>query len=203
MTKYILKESELRSIIGNIVSEELNTAVNEGLLGTLKNVAGTAAKVAITPFTAAGDAFTKTSNFLAGNSPTGGSSRSTSNSKAKTASEKQRERLTASKSVGYEYGKPEVIPSWGNRLKLDSKREITAPENSQLEWGSFGRHYHDEGDKMWNRVLLNKESTIIRLSRGDQKKTERLQRKYKKILVGWLKDRDVAYETYIKSNNRI
>ena len=192
-------------MIDNIVSEELNNVINEGIVNTLKNVAGTAAKVAITPFTAAGDAFSKATDFLAGNSSIGkGSGGSYKNSsRSKTKAERQRERLSAGRSVSYEYGRPEVIPSWGSRLKLDKKREIVAPENSQLQWGSFGRHYHDEGDRMWYRMISNKEETIIRVSRGNQNKMERLQRKYKRVLIGWLKDRDKAYEVYIKSNNKL
>ena len=56
---------------------------------------------------------------------------------------------------------------------------------------------------MWNRMITDKESAILRVSGNDESKKARLLRKYKKILLGWLKDRDKAYKVYIKENNRV
>ena len=70
-----------------------------------------------------------------------------------------------------------------------------------MNWGEFGAHYHDEGDRMWNKKIMDTERTLIRVSRGDQNKLERFQRKYKRALLDWLKERDRAYENYIKSIN--
>lgn len=204
MVKYILKESELRSMINSIVAEELNNVINEGIGSVLKNTAGMAAKTVLSPFASAGDMFSKATDVLTGKDTISNATGHFFNGRdGKTKAQRQSERLAASKNISYEYGKPEVVPSWGNRLKLDTKREIVAPENSQLEWGSFGKHYHDEDDKMWNRMVMSKENAIMRISGQNENKIARLQKKYKKILIGWLKDRDANYEVYIKSNNKI
>lgn len=215
MAKYIIKESELRSAIEKIVAEEI--AMNEGLghaLGSaLKNSLGVATKAVLAPNMLAQDAIEKThgilsgedtitrtvSNFFGGDSGKGGSGGSGKGKRTKA--EKQRERLSAGRGISSEYGRPETYPGLGRRTRLDKKSEIVAPSQSTVEWGSFGRHYHDEGDRMWNRKVLDTENALIRASRGDAVRQAKLQRRYKRILVDWLKDRDRDYEIYIKSIN--
>lgn len=222
MARYVIKESELNSAIKKIVEEEIAAKIDEGFFNGLKNAGINTLKMAgkgiVAPSLLAQDAIGKfadigmgkdtvtgtISNFFGGNS--GSSSKSAGGKKTK--SEKRRDRVLAGKDVSYEYGKPETVPGWGRRVKLDGKSEMTVPPYDQnrktgctLNWGEFGAHYHDEGDRMWNKKIMDTERTLIRVSHGDQNKLERFQRKYKRALVDWLKERDRAYENYIKSIN--
>ena len=222
MIKYILKESELRAMVENIVSEEINNVLSESIGSALGSALGNTLKYGalgvVAPTMLAGKAFSKANSIVNGNDTITGTVKdyfssgigSSSGSGRKTRGQKQNERLAAGRNVSYEYGRPETVPSWGNRLKLDDKREILPPPydakkktGCTLPWGSFGEHYHDEGDRMWNRMITDKESAILRVSGNDESKKARLLRKYKKILLGWLKDRDKAYKVYIKENNRV
>lgn len=226
MSKYILKESELRSAIRKVVAEELNESLGHALGSALLNTAKYAALGAIAPGALANKGIMKTNDILFGNDTIGGTisdffggdSKSSSTSGGKTGkskSERQRNRMMATRSISYEYGRPETVPGWGNGLKLDKKTEIMVPEevlddkgkcvqwgSKTGQWGSFGKHYHDEGDRMWQRVFKDKENALIRNCRNDQSKLERLKRKYKRILLDWLKDRDRAYEEYTKTHNK-
>ena len=218
MAKYIIKESELRSAIKKVVEEELSSVVNESLghaLGSaLKNTAKTAAKGVLAPSILAQDITRKTvdigtgkstltgtiSDFFGGNSGSGGSS-SKGGSRSERRAQRQRDRLSAGRGISSEYGRPVTYPGMGRRTKLDRKDEMTLPTESHVEWGDFGRHYHDEGDRMWFRKVLDTERALERASHGDASRQTRLQRRYKRILVDWLKNRDREYETYIRSIN--
>lgn len=226
MNKYIIKESALRSDIKKIIAEELSGAINESLghaLGSaLKNTLKIAAKGTIAPGLLASDAIEKTGNivngpdtvtktisdFFGGNSSGSGASGSGKKSRA----DKQKERLSYSRGLNSEYGRPETVPGFGRKFKLDKKTEIMVPEeilddkgkcvqwgSRTGDWGSFGKHYHDEGDRMWQRIFKDKENALLRNCRNDQSKLERLKKKYKRVLVDWLKERDREYEIYIKS----
>ena len=109
--------------------------------------------------------------------------------------------LTNTKNVNSEYGKPETVPGIGRRDKLAPKSEIVAPQSQDgINWGSFGNHYHDEGDRAWNRKVSKFENALMRNSQGkSEAQIERLQRRYKRRLIVWLKDRDRDYEIYIKN----
>ena len=225
--KYILKESELSALISEVIQEEISS-LDEGFVRGLANLAFNAGMAALNPGYAASKGFGAVDDFIKGGGRTGsigdkfrsndGSSSSGGRkmSRGSRRAQKQSERLSIGRNVGYEYGKPEVVPSWGNRLKLDSKREITVPEevlddkgkciewgSRTGDWGSFGKHYHDESDRMWQRVFRDKENALLRICRNDQSKLEELKRKYKRILVKWLEERDKAYEIYIKGHNRM
>ena len=214
MGKYIIKESELRSAIKKVVEE-----VNEGRLfnalgSALKNTAKTAVKGVVAPSLLAQDIVKKTSdiatgndtitgtisNFFGGNNGSKGSGGKTLSRRERKA-QNQRDRLSAGRGINSEYGRPETYPGLGRRTKLANKSEMTMPEASTINWGSFGRHYHDEGDRMWFRKVLDTENSIARVCRGDADRMEKLQRRYKRRLVDWLKDRDRDYEIYIKSIN--
>lgn len=204
MTKYILKESELKAMIENIVTEELGQ-LDEGFWRGLWNVAKGTAGMVVNPYGTVGNMFSNPGKSGSGFRSGGGVSRGGSGTRRKTRAERQRERLLANKSLSFEYGRPETVPAWGNRVKLDKKSEIVAPNNNNEvpDWGTFGKHYHDENDNAWRRMVASKENALIRNSRGNQARMVRLQRKYKKILLNWLKERDKAYEIYIKSNNKL
>lgn len=219
MAKYIIKESELRSAIKKVVEEELSSVVNEGighaLVSALKNTAKTAAKGVVAPSLLAQDMIQKTtdistgkdtitgtiSNFFGGNSGSGSNSNKggRGGSRSERRAEKQRERLSASRGISSEYGRPVTYPGMFGRTRLDGKSEMTLPTESSVEWGDFGRHYHDEGDRMWYRKVLDTERALERTSHGDASRQNRLQRRYKRILDNWLKDRDKEYEIYVKN----
>ena len=222
MARYTIKESELRSTIKKVVEEEISHKINENFGNALKNAGlntlKTAVKGIVAPSMLAQDAVKKIgdismgndtitgtiSNFFGGNSSSAAGK--TGGNKSKV--ERRRERSLAARDVAYEFGKPETVPGWGRRIKLDRKSEITVPPYDQnrktgctLDWGEFGEHYHDEGDRMWIKKITDTERTLIRVSHGDQNKLIRFQQKYKRALVDWLKERDRAYENYIKGIN--
>ena len=210
MGKYIIRESELCSVIHDIVAEELSNAINEGFVGT---VLKTGAKAVFAPTTlvqGAADKFNRVINkgepiFKGAGKTSGVGSRSGSSSRSKrlSKSEKQSNRFRASRYISYEYGRPETVPGLGRRIRLDAKRDMDLPatHNQAIDWGDFGKHFHDEADDAWYRKVLNTENTLIRVSRGNQNRQDRLIRKYKKGLVDWLKERDKAYRIYVKDYN--
>ena len=220
MTKYIIKESELRSLIKEIIKEELS--LNEGLtkaLGNaLLNTARYGALTVVAPSVMAQKIAKKESDIVNGSDSigktvkdffggediksSGSASKASSGSKnRKTRAERQKEKLMNTKSISYEYGRPETTPRLGRRDRLAPKSEVTAPSSENgVEWGSFGRHYHDEGDRAWNRKVTDYEKSFLRNSQGrNEAQVARLQRRYKRRLVDWLKDRDRDYEIYIKN----
>ena len=222
MARYTIKESELRSTIKKVVEEEISHKINENFGNALKNAGlntlKTAVKGIVAPSMLAQDAVKKIgdismgndtitgtiSNFFGGNS----SSAAGKTGGNKSKEERRRERSLAARDVAYEFGKPETVPGRGRRIKLEIKSEITVPPYDKkrktgctLYWGEFGEHYHDEGDRMWIKKITDTERTLIRVSHGDQNKLIRFQQKYKRALLDWLKERDRAYENYIKSIN--
>ena len=216
MASYIIRESELRSAIKKIIAEEIDGLIGESLAGALGHAAlntlKTAAIGAVAPGVLANKVFTKTNNILNGpDTITGtvsdffGGNKIGSSDKAsgrqKSKAEKQRKRLSATRGISGEYGKPETIPGIGRRIKLDRKDAMTLPTESHVEWGDFGIHYHDEGDRMWFRKVLDTERALERASHGDASRQNRLQKRYKRALVDWLKERDREYENYIKTIN--
>lgn len=203
--KYILRESELRYILNGIINEELNEGLGHALGSALGNTVKNAALGAVAPGLLAGKFVNKTNNIANGKDSMvdtvknffgAENGSSTNGSLRKNRAERQREKLAAKRDVSYEYGRPETVPCFGNREKLAGKRDISEPG-----WGSFGNHYHDEGDRMWNRKFKNEKEAFERnvasgsLGVGGE---EKLKRRYKKRLEGWLKDRDEAYKIYIK-----
>ena len=209
-------------MIDNVVAEELSAGLNEGFWNTLGKVAKTAAIGAVAPTYLVQKGVQKANGVINGGETifghakagsTGGSRGSSSGKTRKQSRvDKQREKLSSARSIGYEYGRPETVPGFGRKFKLDKKTEIMVPEevlddkgkcirwgSRTGDWGSFGRHYHDDGDRMWQRIFKDKENALLRNCRNDQSKLERLKKKYKKVLIDWLKERDKQYETYIKS----
>lgn len=217
MTKYILKESELKSVINSIVAEEISNVINESLgsaLGhALTNTLKTGAMAMIDPAGTLARGYAGAMDTLSGKKSLtkgvkdffGGDNSSTGKRTGrKSRAERQNDRFNAGRSISWEFGRPETVPGIGRRQKLAPKSQITAPNtNNNITWGDFGEHYHDEGDRAWNRKVTDLENSLIRNARGDQQKIERWTRKYKRRLVDWLKERDKAYRIYIKENNRL
>lgn len=209
MAKYILKESELRAIISEAVTEELGALLNEGLPTALGNTLKYGALGVFAPAILAGKALKKTDAIINGNDTITGTIRDyfgadskDSSGRRLSKSEKQRQRLSDTRGISYEYGRPETVPGMFGKTKLAKKEEIVAPDLGHgVVWGDFGKHYHDEGDRFWTRKVTDTENALIRNSSGNPRRQARLQKRYKRILVDWLKDRDRAYETYIKGQN--
>lgn len=216
MAKYIIKESELHSAIVKIVEEELGGVIEESFGRVLGNTAKLGAKALLAPSLLTQDAVVKTHDILSGNDTItksvsdffgGKGGGGNSGNRKMTKAEKQRQRLSAGRGISAEYGRPETVPGFGRRMKLARKTEIEAPGNNNnngnhIDWGTFGRHYHDEGDRAWNRKVADTEAALRRNARNaSQARVARLQRRYKRMLVDWLKERDRNYEIYIKSIN--
>ena len=209
MAKYILKESELRAVISEAVAEELGALLNEGLPTALGNTLNSGALGVFAPAILAGKALKKTDAIFNGQDTITGTIRDyfgaggkDSSGRRLSKSERQRQKFADRRSISYEYGRPETVPGMFGRTKLAKKEEIAALDLGHgIVWGSFGKHYRDEGDRAWTRVVTDKENSLIRNSSGNPSRQARLQRRYKRILLDWLKDRDKAYETYIKGQN--
>ena len=233
MVKYIFKESELSSVLKKIITEEINNAINEGVFKALgnaaMNTAAFGAKALLSPLTAGGSVIKKMGNIVNGDDTIGGtvsdffggpatgstSSSSSGGSARKTRAQRQSERYRANRDLNFEYGKPEMVPGFCRRMKLDKRTEIVVPKevldergkcvqwgSKTGDWGSFGVHYHDEGDRMWQRIFKDKENALLRNCRSNPAKLNALKKKYKRILVDWLKNRDREYETYMKTYNK-
>ena len=63
MANYIIKESELKTVINEIVAEEVSKCLNEGLLKGLLNTALLAGRSVVDPFGAAGKIYTNLSKL--------------------------------------------------------------------------------------------------------------------------------------------
>ena len=243
MPKYILRESELKSVLRDIIMEEVSNATNEGVLGRLGNMALNTAKWAglatLAPGLAAGKAMEKIGGIVdpkgkdtvagtadqilgGGGAGAGRSSSGGRNGGTKMSRTQQRnERYKSAKYLTQEWGRPETVPGWGRRIKLERKREIenpmdtatrvTRPNGKQynitMDWGTFGRHYHDEGERGWLNKVEEIEERVRRAATRngsvDPDRQARFQRRYRRALADWLKDRDKTYESWIEENSKL
>ena len=117
MSKYIIKESELRFLIKETVTEELN----EGLGSALWNTAKYATLGTFLPGVLAAKTVGKVSDILGGKDTITGTVSNFFGGDSKTRAEKQRERLASTRNISFEYGRPETVPGWGKRDKLAPK----------------------------------------------------------------------------------
>ena len=249
MTKYIFRESELESVLGNIITEEISNITNESILrragNMLLNTAKWAGLATLAPGIAAGEAMQKiggivspkgkdtvagTADQILGGGGTGtgrssGNNRISSGGKSggkKISRTQQRnERYKSTKYLTQEWGRPETVPGWGRRIKLERKREIENPMNTAtrttrpngrkynvtMDWGTFGRHYHDEGERGWLNKVEEIEERVRRAATRNgtvnPDRQARFQRKYRRALADWLNERDKAYEAWIKENPKL
>ena len=242
MSKYILRESELKSVLRDIIMEEISNATNEGVLGRLGNMALNTAKWAglatLAPGLAAGKAMEKIGGIVdpkgkdtvagtadqilgggagAGRSSSGGKS----GGKKLSRTQQRNERYKSAKYLAQEWGRPETVPGWGRRVKLERKREIENPMdtarrvirpngtlyNITMDWGAFGRHYHDEGERGWLNKVEEIEERVRRAATRDgtvdPDRQARFQRRYRRALADWLNKRDKAYESWIEENPKL
>lgn len=182
MAKYIIKESELRSIIKSAVKEELNEGLGHAALKTL----GYAALGAISPGILAQKAFVKGGNILTGNDTITGSLRDFwgYDSDKKKRSERMSD-LQYEESIARKYGQPKTVPrTIGNREKLADKVQFTSNV-----FGNLGRHYED-CDGFWAAKLKKEEEEVNNNPSLLKSRTRRLK--------VWLEMRDEEYESLIK-----
>lgn len=208
MVKYILKESELKAILYDIINEELSR-VDEGFnLGTtLKNTAKTvvknAALGALAPGAVVGNALNKTDNiltgkesltrdiknFFGGNGSSAGGAGSTS-SAGNGGGAKSRAVSTS------EYGVPETSIS----NKLLRKRTIDV-ENFPVEGHAvnFGKHFYEKNQNSqysaWSKKLQQARNEIAQAPEAAKARTTK---RCVRALNKWLDARDKFYINYVK-----
>ena len=195
MTKYILKESELRSIINKIVTEEVSKSINEGFWQGLKNAAWNTAKLGakglIAPSLVGQDIVKKTSDIAMGKDTVTGTVNRFFQGDAGTQKNKKPKRETSLTDMEYEeriekkYGKPVTTPKLiGSREKLAGKVRF-----QDDVFGNLGRHYQDEDD-VWTKLLENKKAEV------ETRPNSRMR--LARWLKMWLDERDARYEELIK-----
>ena len=226
MSKYIIKESELRAKILEAVKEELTDIITESFLGNVgrgawnvaKNTAGLALKAGASPFWLAGDTLNKVNNIVNGNdtfSKTIGdffgvdkmrsnssSSYASKRDKTKTMQDNEKTILASLESIKKEYGEPQLEPGLNKRIK---KRPLVV--NDFLGTGQerdFGKHYfelnQDSEGSVWDNLLKKAQKGLS--SMEDQRKAEMYMRKQERIIRRWLIARDNAYKQYMEIEKR-
>ena len=215
MVKYILKESELRAMLYNIINEELSM-VNEDLGTALKNTATMAVKNAalgvLAPGAVVGNALSKTDNILTGRESLtnniknffGGNSCSDEGNNS--ISKHEGNKSVPSNGVGKtangrpdltsEYGVPETSVS--NRLLR--KRTIDAinfPVDGHAV--NFGKHYYEkfqnDPDSAWMKKVSQAKYEIAQAPEAAKARTTK---RCVRALNKWLDARDKFYMNYVK-----
>ena len=204
MDKYIIKESELRSVINTVVAKELSAVLNESALGhmlgsALKNTLKYGALGAVSPALLANKGLKK-GNDIVNNGDTVtdtvknffGLNDRDNYRKSNIENKKENE------SEFNEYGTPVVVP-YSNKLKLADKEDFTVSSNNSknnIEWGSFGLHYRDKNNVAWNKKLNEAETYFVR--RSNDGSPDILKNRLKRSLIEWLDKRDTFYEKNFK-----
>ena len=218
MSKYIIKESALRSDIKKVVSEELSRILNESIghaLGSaLLNTGKIAAMGALAPGLLAQKSVVKANDILGGDSTVAGSvgeffgmndgarggNKFTKNNGNKTPADRQKEIRQNSALVKREYGEPETEAGLGKRLTR-KRNMVVSDFLGSGENVDFGRHYFERGQSsessVWSKKLAKAKSDIENL--GDPSKVGKYRKQYYKTFKKWLEERDEAYEEYIKT----
>lgn len=217
MVKYILKESELKAMLYDIINEELSR-VDEGFnLGTtLKNTAKTvvknAALGALAPGAVVGNALNKIDNiltgkesltrdiknFFGGNSSSAGGSNSISRPEGNNSvpSNDVGKNANGRPDLTSEYGVPETSVS--NRLLR--KRTIEAinfPVDGHAV--NFGKHYYEkfqnDPDSAWEKKVSQAKYEIAQAPEAAKARTTK---RCVRDLNKWLDARDKFYINYVK-----
>lgn len=222
MVKYILKENELSAMIQEIVSEELSDMVSEGLLHVLgttaKNVAKTGAMGVAAPMLLADRGFTKLGKIVNGNDTMigaakdffgiGGGTGTTrtggkNDTKGKNGNGNSKNGRQTANETRRNYGEPETRGGLGRRL--EERMDIIVHDFlGSGEDVNFGRHYwernQDETNSVWSRRLRRAGEGIQRARDRmvDHRRIEGYIRQYERDFRRWLRDRDRAYEQYIR-----
>lgn len=206
MEKYVIKESELRSVIKKIIAEEVSTAVNEGRIthalgSALTNSLKLAGKGILAPSILAQDVLKKTDDISNGTDTITGTVRKffgadTYNGKSgsgrniKSGKNQAREKrvtdLEYEERIGKKYGRPKTLPKL-----LSSKEKLSGKISFRDDvFGNLGRHYEDI-DNVWVKLLESKKKDI--------EANPNLKRRIARQLKGWLDERDRIYEEMAKT----
>ena len=209
MAKYIIKESELRSVLSEIITEELSSVVNESLLGTIGklgyytlNPSALASRVGTS--IANGTVARDTMNTLGGlgigrmlgkQTATGKNNNGT---KPKTRQEKAKEKRRNLNILKYNYGEPETDVVFGGRRKIRKQRIIVNNFLGTDESKDFGTHYVEKNqnseNSLWSKKLKEAEEEV-----STNNNPRRAIRVVSRELNDWLKERDEAYRDAWKS----
>ena len=212
MKKYTLTEKQLYVVLERVISEELQSAINEGVLGNvLKNTALMGAKAVTMPFTSAGRLTTGVNDIIFGKKnpvdsiksfvgPVGNNQKN--NAKRDTASQNY-------KTIKGNFGEPETEVGLGR--KLERKKPIVV--QNFLGSGrdvNFGKHYYEKNQdavdsngnplSVWGKKLKDAETEINNARR--QNRVGRYVQQYYQDFKKWLNERDIAYENWIKNNRK-
>ena len=222
MSKYLIKESELRAIISDAVMEELNEGLWHAFGSALKNTAKNAVVGAVAPGALAQKAFVKTGkiingpdtlagtvkDFFGGNtdgsqtgkSKNGANNRNTNSNQTGKLKNGANNRNTSAR----EYGRPETIGALG-RTRM-RKRPIVV--NNFLGSGEnidFGRHYYEENQdrpsSRWSKMLQSADVDVNQTASSPGGRARKI-RNYRRMFNRWLNERDKAYEEMMKARKR-
>lgn len=217
MTKYIIKESELRSIIKEAVIKELNEgnflrSLGSGLAHGTLNAAKLAGLGLVAPGILAQKATLKANDILGGSSTVGGTlndffgwgsgkgSSTRNGGKSLTPNKKNKETPKNLRIIKKEYGEPETEAGLGK--KLNGKRPLIVTNFlGSGEDVDFGRHYFERGQNLpgsvWNKRLERAEEDLSTVT--DPRKLTKFRKEHYKEFKKWLEKRDKVYEIYIKT----
>lgn len=208
MTKYILKESELRSVLSKIITEELSNVLCESFVGNVFRGAGRLAGNGLVAALGPGVAMNRVAKNILDPNKTlvgavkdtfrnnGSSNKNTptkksTESKPKTKQEKRQEKTRNLNYLKYNYGEPETDIALGRR-KIRKERIIVNNFLGTNEDKNFGTHYleknQNSNNSFWSRKLREAEEEV-----NTNRNPRRAARVVARELKAWLDERDEAY----------
>lgn len=207
MAKYVLKESELYSVLSEIITEELSNALDEGFIGNVfkgaGRLAGNGLVAALNPGGAVKSVYDYMLNpnktivgtvrdTLRSNGTTNKNTQTGKSTKPKTRQEKAQEKTRSLNRLKYNYGEPETDVVFGGRRKLRKERIIVNNFLGTNEDKDFGTHYVEKNqnsdNSFWSRKLREAEEEV-----NTNRNPRRAIRVVTRELNDWLKERDEAY----------
>ena len=205
MTKYILKESELYSVLSEIITEELSNALDEGFIGNVFKGAGRLAGNGLVAALNPGGAVKSVYDYMLNPNKTiigtvrdtlgsnGTTNKNTQTGKStKTRQEKAQEKTRSLNRLKYNYGEPETDVAFGGRRKIRKERIIVNNFLGTNEDKDFGTHYVEKNqnsdNSFWSRKLREAEEEV-----NTNRNPRRAIRVVTRELNDWLKERDEAY----------
>ena len=218
MTKYILKESELESMIAKIIMEEASRVdEGRGFFRSLGKLAFDTGRLFLNPYAAAGRGLEK----LAGGEPVkslagigAGAAVAGAASSRKLKGKRDRKKLGDNSKideckkfiheVNAEFGEPEMSGALSN--KLASKQIMNIP--NFLGTGSavsFGGRYLEKSQfspsSHWSKKYAKAEKIVAK--EKDSTRAIELAKEFQKEFAEWLEERDEAYVDYEKALKKI
>lgn len=210
MAKYILKESELRSVMSEIIMEELSLAMNESFF---KNAVKATGKLVGNGLGAAldpGDAINKFYTNMtdknktitgaigrafdekSGTSNKNGVKYKKEKEKSKTRQEKRKEKTRNITYLKYNYGEPKTDVAFGGR-KIRKERIVVSDYLGTGQEMNFGVHFVEKNQNSQNSIWSSKLREAQEEVSGNMNQ-QRAIRFVTRELKEWLKERDLAYK---------